>query len=258
LYTQCPDCGTVFRVTADALRVAQGDVRCGICSTRFNALESLRDEPRTLLEDQSPEDTITVEELPGNEMIELSSPEAEEGSGPVADEPLEGSPAQDEAGPRQDAEPSDEPAPEALEFHGGDEDLERVFMLAGAETAAGRGESPPSAEAGDEAGDARLLAAFEQASLADLSGIEVHEEHADVEPFTGGDDLGRTDEFPIVELGEAASDERLPARNRSLGRPRTRRRPAPRPRPPRRKKEHQATAQSPSPPLSPASSFPRS
>jgi predicted Zn finger-like uncharacterized protein len=28
VYTQCPDCATIFRVTAEALRFAQGDVRC--------------------------------------------------------------------------------------------------------------------------------------------------------------------------------------------------------------------------------------
>ena len=44
VYTQCPDCATVFRVTAEALRVAQGDVRCGVCSTTFNALENLSEQ----------------------------------------------------------------------------------------------------------------------------------------------------------------------------------------------------------------------
>ncbi len=71
MYTQCPDCATVFRVTADALRTAQGNVRCGVCSTSFNALENLSEEPfRATPEGEdapAPEDTITVEEMPGNE-----------------------------------------------------------------------------------------------------------------------------------------------------------------------------------------------
>ena len=29
MYTQCPDCETIFQVTADQLTVANGDVRCG-------------------------------------------------------------------------------------------------------------------------------------------------------------------------------------------------------------------------------------
>jgi predicted Zn finger-like uncharacterized protein len=38
MYTQCPDCGTAFRVTADVLRQAAGKVRCGGCGNAFNAL----------------------------------------------------------------------------------------------------------------------------------------------------------------------------------------------------------------------------
>ena len=85
MYTQCPDCTTVFRVTADALRTAQGNVRCGVCSTSFDALENLSEEPFRAgpenEESPAPEDTITVEELPGTEDIELSTvAEAEEQS----------------------------------------------------------------------------------------------------------------------------------------------------------------------------------
>ena len=44
MYTQCPDCETIFHVTADQLSVANGDVRCGTCGATFNALFSLTDE----------------------------------------------------------------------------------------------------------------------------------------------------------------------------------------------------------------------
>jgi predicted Zn finger-like uncharacterized protein len=43
MYTQCPDCQTRFRVTAGALRAAHGTVRCGRCSSAFDALVSLSD-----------------------------------------------------------------------------------------------------------------------------------------------------------------------------------------------------------------------
>lgn len=89
MYTQCPDCATVFRVTADALRAAHGDVRCGICSTTFNALENLSEqsfEPAPPEADApSPDDSMTVEELPGNENIELSEDQAMEFHGDAAD-----------------------------------------------------------------------------------------------------------------------------------------------------------------------------
>lgn len=44
MYTQCPDCSTAFRVTAEVLRQAAGKVRCGGCSNAFNALAYLSEE----------------------------------------------------------------------------------------------------------------------------------------------------------------------------------------------------------------------
>lgn len=44
MYTQCANCSTVFRVTAEVLRVAHGQVRCGVCNATFDALEALIDE----------------------------------------------------------------------------------------------------------------------------------------------------------------------------------------------------------------------
>jgi len=41
MYTQCPDCGTPFRVTAEVLKQAAGEVRCGGCGNAFNALAFL-------------------------------------------------------------------------------------------------------------------------------------------------------------------------------------------------------------------------
>ena len=43
MFTQCPECGTVFRVTASVLRAAQGQVRCGVCDANFDALRFLTD-----------------------------------------------------------------------------------------------------------------------------------------------------------------------------------------------------------------------
>lgn len=41
MYTQCPDCHTVFQVTVENLRTAMGMVRCTHCGTVFNALSTL-------------------------------------------------------------------------------------------------------------------------------------------------------------------------------------------------------------------------
>ncbi len=43
LATRCSDCGTVFRVVQDQLRVSEGWVRCGRCDAVFNAFEDLLD-----------------------------------------------------------------------------------------------------------------------------------------------------------------------------------------------------------------------
>lgn len=41
LQTRCPHCGTVFRVSVDALKQADGQVRCGFCRNEFSALQGL-------------------------------------------------------------------------------------------------------------------------------------------------------------------------------------------------------------------------
>ncbi len=113
MYTQCPDCATVFRVTAEALRAAQGDVRCGVCATSFNALENLSEQafrPALASDPPSPDDSMTVEELPGNENIELSAP-AELLAVPDPPPPA----SEDEA--------------RAMEFHGDATDLDHVFVV---------------------------------------------------------------------------------------------------------------------------------
>ena len=44
MYTQCPECDTIFRVNASVLRAAQGQVRCGVCNATFDAIRFLTDE----------------------------------------------------------------------------------------------------------------------------------------------------------------------------------------------------------------------
>ncbi|MDP6695412.1 MAG: DUF3426 domain-containing protein [Gammaproteobacteria bacterium] len=44
MYTCCPECETTFRLSADDLRLARGQVRCGECDHVFNALEYLSEE----------------------------------------------------------------------------------------------------------------------------------------------------------------------------------------------------------------------
>ncbi len=44
MYTQCANCETVFKLSAEVLRVAGGQVRCGRCGDVFNALARLAED----------------------------------------------------------------------------------------------------------------------------------------------------------------------------------------------------------------------
>ncbi len=44
MFTQCPECLTIFRIGASDLAVARGSVRCSHCNQVFDALRSLADE----------------------------------------------------------------------------------------------------------------------------------------------------------------------------------------------------------------------
>jgi predicted Zn finger-like uncharacterized protein len=169
LYTQCPECATVFRVTADALRIAQGTVRCGICSSSFNAIEFLNEQPipRQSAE-PSHEDTITVEEVPGTEFIELSAAAA---AGDPLPEFLQEAPAEQASQGPDAARDTD------LEFHGSVQDLERLFVTMEPRPAWPVAAADPAGAAGQDTGEAED---FERAIGAiaegEFSGIEVREE----------------------------------------------------------------------------------
>jgi len=58
LFTRCPDCDTTFRVTDDALRKANGQVRCGRCASVFNAYAERREEPAEAIADATSQRAI--------------------------------------------------------------------------------------------------------------------------------------------------------------------------------------------------------
>jgi predicted Zn finger-like uncharacterized protein len=59
LFTQCSKCETVFRLSAEVLRAAGGQVRCGRCGEVFNALARLAEEPNAFAGGESPLDLET-------------------------------------------------------------------------------------------------------------------------------------------------------------------------------------------------------
>ena len=73
MYTQCPECGTAFRVTAEVLRQAAGKVRCGACRNSFNAIDYLSEQKPLLPVPQLPEDAPAVPE-PEPPQLETDEP----------------------------------------------------------------------------------------------------------------------------------------------------------------------------------------
>ena len=84
MYTRCPECSTIFRVTAAQLRTAFGEVSCGSCQATFNALAALTDELPELT------DAVTLDQAstatPDAESDEESSESASEDGRDSADE----------------------------------------------------------------------------------------------------------------------------------------------------------------------------
>lgn len=74
MFTCCPQCSTVFRVTANQLRAARGDVRCGNCAHVFNAMESLADELPRLDEGKTATDH-TRDTTDAEASLEFDAPE---------------------------------------------------------------------------------------------------------------------------------------------------------------------------------------
>jgi predicted Zn finger-like uncharacterized protein len=128
MFTVCPKCALTLVVTAADLRIAQGYVRCGRCSSVFNALPHLTDErPAT------PASETETLPPPSQEPATPSEPSAAEES--AAQEESAGPPVS--ALDSRDADPaaadddsaSEEIPEEALEFNPDKTDLAAVFVV---------------------------------------------------------------------------------------------------------------------------------
>ena len=53
MFTQCSKCDTVFKLSAEVLRAAGGQVRCGKCGEVFNALAHLAEDPSVFASDET-------------------------------------------------------------------------------------------------------------------------------------------------------------------------------------------------------------
>ena len=74
MFTDCPACARQFRIRAEQLSAANGEVKCGYCGEQFSALGRLRDKPLLPQEPSIPE--LNEEEYvePEFDIPELDSP----------------------------------------------------------------------------------------------------------------------------------------------------------------------------------------
>jgi predicted Zn finger-like uncharacterized protein len=74
MFTVCPKCTKQFRLYAEHIAAASGQVRCGFCNTQFNALEHLHDKPLTnekISNSLQPEPVFDISEDDGAGIDEL-------------------------------------------------------------------------------------------------------------------------------------------------------------------------------------------
>jgi predicted Zn finger-like uncharacterized protein len=178
VFTQCPQCETVFRLSADVLGAAGGQVRCGRCGEVFDALKRLSEEPRmftigeTTLELEARAEQILESIEEATEAEQESELESLESAGPgmasleIQDEPPE----------------PDAPAPQivveidrSLEFTLAPTELDRIFIEAepGASFSDEDGALPDRLRAEAFAGDVERLAADGAAPADAVAHIDV-------------------------------------------------------------------------------------
>src|SRR5215475_5162311 len=95
MFTVCPKCALTLVVTAADLRVAQGYVRCGRCSSVFNALARLTDERQAaaLEPPQEPAANEPAEPPPNPTQSTTQTPDEED----LTDDALEFDPSRTDA-----------------------------------------------------------------------------------------------------------------------------------------------------------------
>ena len=115
MFTRCPSCEAWFAIRAVHLRAGAGMVHCGRCGTRFDALETLRDEPPAeLFPDGESGGSGTPELVLGlAPLAQANGPQAAEP--PVAEPPASEAAAEAAAGTAPapaEAAPEEAPQPE--------------------------------------------------------------------------------------------------------------------------------------------------
>src|SRR5271170_1926512 len=182
LFTQCSKCETVFKLSAEVLRAAGGQVRCGKCGEIFNALARLAEDPSAFTATESEFDL----EARADSILESAAPLQ---APATAQEPENHAPhgveiarlqildwSDGELPHGQDAgsaEESEEPAADtSMEFSLPPKELDRIFVESKARQR--RSALAPAVEApGLPLGAEEIEPAGAERRAAPVSGIEV-------------------------------------------------------------------------------------
>ena len=129
MYTQCPECNAVYRVSSAELSAAAGEVQCGACGARFDALDRLSDSfPGEPLPAGDEAEDHGPEPVDGQAAPENTAPAAGDQTEPVAEESEE-APSAETSGGDEEAEGEDRDVSRAAATDGSEEDDEPTVDL---------------------------------------------------------------------------------------------------------------------------------
>ena len=137
MYTQCSKCETVFKLSAEVLRVAGGQVRCGRCGEVFNALARLAEDSAGFSTGESPLELETradsiLESVTTVQTVQTAAKDNEEFAPPGVEiahlEILDFEDVEDTDRSVEDADRSVEDADRSMEFTLPPGELDRIFV----------------------------------------------------------------------------------------------------------------------------------
>ena len=137
MYTQCSKCETVFKLSAEVLRVAGGQVRCGRCGEVFNALARLAEDSAGFSTGESPLELETradsiLESVTTVQTAQTAAKDNEEFAPPGVEiahlEILDFEDVEDADRSVEDADRSVEDADRSMEFTLPPGELDRIFV----------------------------------------------------------------------------------------------------------------------------------
>jgi predicted Zn finger-like uncharacterized protein len=126
VFTQCSKCETIFKLSAEDLRAAGGQVRCGRCGEVFNALARLAEDANAFSTGESPLEMETrADQILHSALITMETIEPVEPVEPV--EPMEPVEPVEPAVSTESADPTEQDSPE--DFAAADVEFAHLLVL---------------------------------------------------------------------------------------------------------------------------------